>query len=342
MLGGNYTQRCVVSTSSNLPDVSSTGLTGVAEYGFQSCDSRAVPALATATSLRSIYSPTCAPGINGMTGYYKFLCGDWGLAQLLYTDSACTNLTQSIALSDSFNQCLYSRQMYVCLTPAPLPPTLTPQMCKGSAVPTPLPTASLKCSEGGITSAGISYTGVQVSTGPFTMCYSFTYSCSKETIGGGYFSYCDANTSSVRLYGGVSAGTSVVALLTSLKQQGRRSISDVSLCTTTNCNSPSTEACPIPSPPYTTLACPASAPPNPINALAPIACYSNIPDGGLPQLQAAPVNITLNCAAFTVNCLALNKTWWSFSTAYSSKLLKACGTNSVIRAYSGAYRGLRW
>jgi hypothetical protein len=314
-------------------------MAGIATYTFPSCVggasySSALPDLSTATSMQITGSSTCSAYSNIGGGYLTYSCGTWGTLQTYYTDATCTTVTRTV-VAYSQDGCSY-RQGQVCLTPSALPLALVPtKMCKGSTLPSPLPVSgTLNCMMGTVTNTGSSSSLLSFSTSSdYSMCYSATLNCTR--IPKPYS--CDSNTSSVREYGGVNKRYEQLANV--LSRHVQDSMTDISYCTTDKCNALSSDTCAISSPPYTTLACSVTAPPNPINAPAPIACYSNIPDGGPPQLQTAPVNNTLDCVAFTVNCIALNKTWRTFSfndQALPLKLLKACGANSVFRAYSGA------
>jgi hypothetical protein len=105
------------------------------------------------------------------------------------------------------------------------------------------------------------------------------------------------------------------------------------VCTTNNCNSPASDTCPITSPPYAPLACLAAAPPSGISP-APIACYSNIAAGGVPELQAAAVPGSAFCIATTVNCQAALV---SGAPAFIGAVCKSTSAGAV-RVYSGEFR----
>ena len=316
-----------VTSSANLPSLATLDSPVImANYPgtCPSTDPAVLPSISTAESLTSLgLGSRCSGGPmpGGPSIYGSIVCGTWGMVTAYYSDASCSSAPlythpfySSINISTCYSS--YGRSSaFFCTAPtAAAPDTMFSARaipkCKDAINPAPLPTATLSCFVGVISSSGSNnsyvFSGMPTESGtsaPSVACYAATVSCSQQMWPN---LYCDSPSTILRIFGGASSAADLASLSVLQSLGGMAPPRDLVLCTGNKCNSPSpaVDACAIVSPPYTPLTC--GAPPATIAAPSPIACYSNLGSGSTltPTLQSAAQPDALACGATTVNCPA--------------------------------------
>ena len=323
------------------PDVSALGdggKVGLVKASFTSCPVAAGAPLSVANLTNATqaiqYKGFPSPGCVNLTGpaplaSMQFLCGPWGAGVTYYSDAACQTPAYSPALTltpadMTCTQTASEASAFICLSPVAAAPALTSATCKGATLPTSLAETPLKCYRGVTTSSSnSSVTLLEPVSGDYGICAAMTVNCSNAAVAG--LPICQSfPAATIRYYFGAANSAGVLSTAASVGGRG----ADLSACTTPLCNAPSTDACAIATSAYTPLACAAHGAVNTTVSAAPIACFSNLPSGGAPVLQAVAVPGSAFCMATTVSC----------ASATAPLLKAACGnsTAGAVRVYSGA------
>ena len=358
---GSATSVTCVTSSANLPSLATLDSPVMLANFSGKCpstDPTVLPSISTATSLTSIGSRCSAgPRPGGGAIYRSIVCGAWGMVTAYYSDASCSSAPlftypfySSIDISTCSSSSGGSSASY-CTTPtAAAPDTMFSARaipkCKDAINPAPLPTATLSCFVGVISSSGSSnsyvFSGMPTESGtsaPSVACYAATVSCSQQMWPN---QYCDSPSTILRIFGGASSAADLASLNSLHFFGGMAPPRDLVLCTGNKCNSPSpaVDACAIVSPPYTPLTC--GAPLAIIAAPSPIACYSNVGSGSTltPTLQSAAQPGALACGATTVNCPATLSLIRSFPPSsdkmniFLNQVQKLClGVTGAVRLY---------
>jgi hypothetical protein len=320
---GSISSATCVTSSSNLPSLDYP-LVKAFFGGLGKCpstDPTVLPSISAATSVRTFRGCSVGAILGGLPYYGSVVCGAWGAVFAIFSDASCsgTPLFTSPYTGINISTCSYSSgegtTAHFCTAPtAAAPDTIfsarTIPTCKGAINPAPLPTATLTCYEGFITSSGsnISYifpggipTDESDTSAPSVACYAATVSCSQQLLPN---LLCDSPSTMIRFFGGASSAADLASLSFLQRMGGMAPPRDLYMCTGNKCNSPSpaVDACAIVSPPYTHLTC--GAPPATTAASSPITCYSNLGSGSTltPTLQIAAQPGALACGASTINC----------------------------------------
>ncbi len=364
-----------VTSSSRLPSLSSLDSSLVrVDYSGKcpSTDPAVLPSMSAATILLTM-GRRCSFGewYEGLGVYGSTVCGAWGAVTAYYLDASCSSaplFTEDVISYSDYKRINISTcsnevtsnippstitRVYFCTAPTAAKPDsmFSARMiptCKGAINLTPLPTATLSCYEGVITSSGSNYSfvypGGWMPSAPSVACFAATVSCSQQLVPEFWpYAYCDAPSTTLRIFGGASStmlsSTDELGFLRSAA--GMAPPRDLVMCTGNNCNSPSpaVDACAIISPPFTPLTC--GAPPAIIAAPSPIACYSNLGSGSTltPTLQNAAQPGALACFATTVNCPGtlslIRSSPPSFdSHIFTAQVQKLClGVTGAVRLY---------